>query len=152
MDLVRAPFEEVAVAVEALVGRFVGEPLVATRPNYTKLEEVFGSVDTFTSVGTVFFVLPTGNGWTVLWNNSLACDGYDSLCSNLSRLHAFDALHWSSSGRDGPLQAGTTVVFRRGKDGGSERRSVYCCRNGSRWTWRAQGDPLPEEDAELYSR
>ena len=34
----------------------------------------------FTNVSTCYLVLPTHSRWTVRWNNSFLCDGYDSLC------------------------------------------------------------------------
>lgn len=89
LDLVRAPIKIVASAVLAEVTRFVaGGQLSSAWVPFSSLDQVFASVALFTNVPTVYFVLPTRSEWSVLWNNSFLCDGYDSLCWCLATSHA----------------------------------------------------------------
>src|SRR4051812_33600030 len=98
LDLVRSPVETAAEAILAEVTRFVaGWPLRGDWVPFSSLGHVFGSVAAFTNVPTVFFALPTRSEWTVLWNNSFLCDGYDALCFCLTRNHGLDTVHWRSS-------------------------------------------------------
>lgn len=80
-DLVCAPIKVVAFAVLDEVTRFAaGEQLSSAWVPFSSIGQVFGSVSEFTNIPTVYFVLPTRSEWSVLWNNSFLCDGYDSLC------------------------------------------------------------------------
>lgn len=152
LDLVRAPIKVVASAVLAEVTRFVdGGRLSSAWIPFTSLDELFGSVEVFTNVPTVFFVLPTHSDWTVLWNNSFLCDGYDSLCWCLTANHGLTTLHWRSSNEDTVFQAGSSFTFRRLSELRLEERSVYCGKNDRRWEFHAVGEALPEEDLAAYS-
>jgi hypothetical protein len=117
------------MSVLAEVTRFVaGEQLSSIWMPFSSLDQVFGSVTAFTNVPTVFFVLPTRSDWTVLWNNSFLCDGYDSLGWCLARNHALTTMHWMSSDEDAVFQAGSSFTFRRPLESGLSERSVYCCK------------------------
>jgi hypothetical protein len=152
LDLVRAPIKVVAAAVLAEVTRFVaGAQLSCAWVTFSSLDQVFGSVAVFTNVPTVYFVLPTRSDWTVLWNNSFLCDGYDSLCWCLTTNHGLATMHWRSSDEDAVFQAGSSFTFRRQTDSGSSERSVYCGKNDKRWEFHTVGEPLREEDLAAYS-
>jgi hypothetical protein len=152
LDLVRAPIKVAAEAVLTEVTRFVGGgQLSSAWAPFASLNQLFGSVAVFTNVPTVFLALPTHSDWTVLWNNSFLCDGYDSLCWCLTAKHGLTTLHWRSSDEDAVFQAGTSFTFRRPSEPEMKERSVYCCKNDERWEFRAAGDPLPEEDLAVYS-
>jgi hypothetical protein len=151
LDLVRAPVKLAASAVLAEVTRFVaGERLSSVWVPFSSLGQVFGSVAVFTNVPTVYFVLPTRSDWSVLWNNSFLCDGYDSLCWCLPTNHALTTMHWQSSDEDAVFQAGSSFTFRRPSKSGLSERSVYCGKNDERWEFHAVGEPLPEEDLQAY--
>jgi hypothetical protein len=152
LDLACGPTEAVAAAVLAELTRFVApEPLTSSWEQVPTLDRLFGSVTWFTNVPTIFFVLPTRSGWSVLWDNSYLCDGYDSLCWNLTRNHGLTTCHWASSDKDAFFQAGTSFVFRRPDGDGMAERSVYCARNDGRWFFEAHGEPLSEEDLPSYA-
>jgi hypothetical protein len=152
LDLVRAPIGTVAAAVLTEVTRFVaGEQLSSGWVPFSSLDQLFGSVAVFTNVPTVYFVLPTRSEWTVLWNNSFLCDGYDSLCWCLTMNHALCTMHWQSSDEDAVFQAGSSFTFRRKSQSGLSERSVYCGKNDQRWEFHAIGEPLSEEDLASYA-
>jgi hypothetical protein len=152
LDLVRAPVDSVASAVLAEVTRFVaGERLSSTWVPFAAIDQVFASVGVFTDVPTVYFVLPTHSDWTVLWNNSFLCDGYDSLCWCLTTNHGLTTMHWLSSDEDAVFQAGSSFTFRKQANSGLNERCVYCGKNDKRWEFHALGDPLTEEDTAAYS-
>lgn len=152
LDLVRAPIKVVASAVLAEVTRFVdGETFSGAWIPFASLDQLFGSVEVFTNVPTVFFVLPTHSDWTVLWNNSFLCDGYDSLCWCLATNHGLSTMHWRSSDEDAVFQAGSSFTFRKLSESILKERSVYCCKNDRRWEFHAVGEALPEEDLAAYS-
>ena len=151
LDLVLGPIKVVASAVLAEVTRFVmGEQLASAWMPFSSFDQVFGSVAVFTNVPTVYFVLPTRSDWTVIWNNSFLCDGYDSLCSCLTTNHNLSTMHWSSSDEDAVFQAGSSFTFRQRSNSGLCERSVYCGKNDNRWEFHAVGNPLPEEDLAQY--
>jgi hypothetical protein len=152
LDLVRAPIRVVAAAVLAEVTRFVaGGELLSGWVPFSSLDQVFGSVTVFTNSPTVYFVIPTPSDWTVLWNNSFLCDGYDSLCWCLTTNHGLCTMHWRSSDEDTVFQAGSFFTFRGKSQMGVSERSVYCGKNDRRWEFDAIGDPLPEEDLPSYA-
>jgi hypothetical protein len=152
LDLVLGPVEAVADAMLAEVSRFLqGQPLSSGWVQTPSLDSMFGSINWFTNVPTVFYILPTRSAWTVLWNNSYLCDGYDSLCWNLTRNHGLQTMHWISSDEDSTMQAGTSFTFRSGSGEAMVERSVYCGRNDRRWIFEAYGEPLPEEDLAGYT-
>jgi hypothetical protein len=152
LDLVHSPTKFVASAVLTEITRFVaGGQLSSAWVPFSSLDKLFGSVAVFTNVPTVFFVLPTRSDWTVLWNNSFLCDGYDSLCWCLTTNHAFGTMHWRSSDEDAVFQAGSSFTFRKKSEAGLSERSVYCGKNDARWEFHAVGEALPEEDVAAYS-
>lgn len=151
MDLVRGGSDRVAELVGSELDR-LRLPFEARRIGASSLDDVFASVPTFTNVPTTFVVLPARRGWTVIWNNSFLCDGYDSLAYNLTRLHGVDTLHFTSSDTDGPMLAGTSFTWREGSGGGEPTRTVHCASSGPRWSFHATGTPLPGEDVASYSK
>src|SRR5262249_54437601 len=127
LDLVRGPADVVASAVLAEVTRFVdGEPLSARWVSFDSPAGGFASVDVFPTVPIVYFVMPTWSEWSVLWNNSFLCDGYDSLCWCLTSRHGLPTVHWKSSDADAVFQAGSLFTARRRVGGDMVERSVYC--------------------------
>ncbi|MBL8608886.1 MAG: hypothetical protein JNL38_16290 [Myxococcales bacterium] len=150
MDLVRAPADRVAALVASELERS-SLPFERRLVHPASLEEVFATVPSFTNVPTTFFVLPGLHGWTVIWNNSFLCDGYDSLAYNLTRLHGVDTLHFTSSDTDGPMLAGTSFTWRDGAAAGEPSRSVHCASGGLAWSFHATGRPLPGEDLAVYA-
>ena len=151
LDLVRSRTDTLAEAVRNEVQRFVDpEPISLARITLKSLDSVFGSVAVFTNVPTIFFALPTRSEWTVLWNNSFLCNGYDSLCKCLTVNYGLDTVHWISHDEDTNSQAGTTFTFRGQIEGVLNERSVYVGKNDGKWSFYACGTPLPEEDLSWY--
>jgi hypothetical protein len=152
LDLVRAPVKAVAAAVLAEVTRFAaGGQLSSAWVPFSSLDQLFGSVAVYTTEPTVYFVLPTRSDWSVLWNNSYACDGDDSLCWCLTKNHGFTTMHWRSSDEDVVFQAGSSFTCRRPAGSGLRERWVYCCKNDESWDFHAVGVPLPEENLQAYA-
>lgn len=152
MDLVRAPVESVAESLKRELKRIIpAETCETDWRAYENMDAVFRSLDVMSNVPTVYLALPTKSEWTVLVYNCFLCDGYDSLCHNLSRLHGVDTIHWSSSDTDGPFQASSKFTFRRAGEDGQPARSVQASRDGSSWYFHQRGEPLPGEPVAAYS-
>jgi hypothetical protein len=152
LDLVFGEIREVGDAVFAEVQRYCGsEKVEGEWIEADGIEDVFKLPQLLTNVPTFLAVMPAQSGWVALWNNSYLCDGYDSLCHNLTRLHGFRTLHWRASENDGRFQAGASFTHRILRDGSLVERSVYCGKNGDQWEFYQSGEPLVEEDTSLYA-
>lgn len=151
LDLVRGTVDAVADAVATEFRRFAGDTGIATSwEQFADLGGVFASAPHFASVVTFIAVLPTRSEWTVLWNNSLLCDGYDSLCWCLTHHHRLTTMHWSTHDATTTFQPGTVFTHRAWHDGQVEERSVGCTKNDRRWSFVETGRPLREEDLSGY--
>jgi hypothetical protein len=115
------------------------------------LDAAFREAPHFTNVPTFLLVLPTRSRWVALWNNSYLCDGYDSLCSNLTARHRLTTLHWGAHDSSTSSQPGAFFTHRKWMDSGVQERAVYVAVNDGRWSFGQSGEPLPEEDLALYS-
>src|SRR6185503_5189563 len=97
LDLVEGSVEAVAAAVHAEVSRFItNDPIKTSWESFASLNTAFEAAPEFTNVPTFYLVLPTHSKWSVLWNNSFLCDGYDSLCHCLTMNHRLTTVHWSA--------------------------------------------------------
>jgi hypothetical protein len=96
-------------------------------------------------------VLPSRSRWTVLWNNSFLCDGYDSLCWCLTNNHGLTTVHWSAHDEWTTFQTGACFSHRRRDSTGMVERSVHMSQEDKRWHFYASGPPLPEEDVGAYA-
>ena len=151
LDLVDGPVELVAKAVEAEVLRFVnGEAVTTSWQPFPSLDAAFGMASEFANVPTFYLVLPTTSRWTVLWNNSFLCDGYDSLCWCLTTNHGFTTIHWSAHDDVTTFQPGASFTYRCSLPSGTTERSVYVGREDQRWLFHESGHPLPEEAVHEY--
>lgn len=151
LDLVDGSIEVVTEAVLAEYVRFLqGEPIEQVLRQVDTLDQAFALAPIFTNVPTVTLVLPTRSKWTVLWNNSLLCDGYDSLCWNLTRNHGLTTVHWSAHDKITTFQAGAMFNFRRLIAGTLIERHVYCAQEDKRWIFHQSGPPLDEEEVSGY--
>lgn len=151
LDLVEGAVEDVAVGLHKEVSQFLqGEPITTAWQNCPDLDSVFRLASDFANVPTLYLVLPTRSKWSVLWNNSFLCDGYDSLCWCLTAHHGFTTIHWSAHDGWTSFQSGATFAHRRLVDGKVVERIVYAGQTDSRWDFRAVGQPLPEEDVAGY--
>ena len=153
LDLVRAPFMSVWDAVQKEVRRYTnGEKLTLESSRVSSAAELFESVQTFANLPLTYFILPTRSDWTVLWFDSFLCDGYDSLCWNLTQSHGFETLHQRSTDVDSRMLRGNSFTHRHRVNGRMEERSVYCAvADAGRWRFEAHGTPLPEEDLSSYN-
>ena len=151
LDLVQASAEVTAHAVKNELCRFLGaEPIEGRWVAAASIDQAIKSCAEFTNVPTYFLVLPTKSRWSVLWNNSFLCDGYDSLCHCLTKNHGLTTLHWSAHDQDTTFQSGAAFAYRMSINGAVTERSVYCGREDDRWTFHEVGAPLPEEDLLAY--
>jgi hypothetical protein len=151
LDIVEGSVEAVAAALQAEVRRFLaGEAISTSWEGFLNLDAAFCSASEFTNVPTTYLVLPTRSKWSVLWNNSFLCNGYDSLCHNLTKNHGLTTLHWSAHDEWTSFQSGASFTHRR-KDGAEiVERSVAVAQEDKRWLFYAHGQPLAEEDIESY--
>jgi hypothetical protein len=152
LDLVEGPVEAVAAAVLAEVSRFVvGESLRSSWKSFANLDAAFGTATEFTNVPTFYLVLPTRTQWTVLWNNSFLCDGYDSLCHCITKNHRLTTLHWSAHDEWTTFQSGASFTHRHANGSAVVERSVYVAQTDRHWDFFQSGPPLPEEEVQLYT-
>jgi hypothetical protein len=97
LDLVEGPVQRVAEALRVEFLRFAGtERVAAGWHRFDSLDAAFRSASNFDNVVTFLLALPTRSKWTVLWNNSFLCDGYDSLCWCLTSHHDLTTIHWAA--------------------------------------------------------
>jgi hypothetical protein len=151
LDLVRGTVHQVAAAVEAEVTRFVGtEPLTKAWSHYTDLHAALGAATEFTNVPTHFLILPTRSDWTVLWNNSFLCDGYDALCYCVTANHGLTTIHWNAHDSTTTTQPGAIFTHRRRVEATVVERSVYSTQNDRKWLFGEVGPLLPEENTDSY--
>jgi hypothetical protein len=152
LDLVEGTAETVAIAVQAEVSRFLGgEPIVSSWETYRNLDAAFGAATEFANVPTVYVILPTHSKWTVLWNNSFLCDGYDSLCHCLTKNHSLTTIHWSANDEWTSFQSGANFHYRLATASGISERFVQVAQQDSRWHFFESGQPLDVENTTLYS-
>jgi hypothetical protein len=151
LDLVEGSVEAVAAAVETEVRRFVGsEPVASSWETFLSLDSAFRSAPEFANIPTFHLVLPSRSRWTVLWNNSFLCDGYDALCWCLTKHHALTTVHWSAHDRWTTFQSGASFHLRRSAGSTMVERSVHVGQEDNRWTFFEHGEPLPEEEVTSY--
>jgi hypothetical protein len=152
LDLVEGSVESVAAVAHDEICRFLkGEAIATSWEVFPDLDAAFRTAAEFCTVPTVFLVLPTHSKWTVLWNNCLLCDGYDSLCYCLTRNHGLTTVHWSAHDDWTSFQSGASFTHRRIVGGNISERSVQVAQEDNRWEFFASGVPLPEEDVEGYA-
>jgi hypothetical protein len=151
LDIVLGRPVEVAAAVEAEVRRFIcGERVLASWTQFANLDVAFAAAPEFANVPTFYLVLPSRSPWSVLWNNSFLCDGYDSLCWNLTRNHGLTTVHWSAHDEQTTFQPGAVIPHRRCVEGEFIERQVYVGKEDRRWLFFEKGEPIPEEDTSAY--
>jgi hypothetical protein len=151
LDLVEAPLDKVAYAVHAEYSRFTkGEHLETGWHRFQDLEAAFLAAGYFENIPTFMLVLPTRSKWTVLWNNSFLCDGYDSLCWNLSRSYGLTTIHWSAHDEVTTFQPSAQFTHRKHDGVGLVERYVYCAREDKKVLFGMNGKPLPEENIDGY--
>ncbi len=152
MDLVQAPVERAAAAVQETFAKFVAPAQASLEwHDVDSLDSAFRLVGDFANIPSQILLFPTMSKWTILWNNCFLCDGYDSLCSLLSKFHNLTTVHWEASDQWTTFQSGAMFHLRRpGKAGLIERR-VQAAQTDKRWDFFEQGEPLPEEDIAGYA-
>jgi hypothetical protein len=151
LDLVEGPIEAVAAGVETEVTRFLkGEAIVTSWEDFPSLDSAFRAAPEFANVPTFHLVLPSHSRWTVLWNNSFLCDGYDSLCWCLTKNHGLTTVHWSAHDDWTTFQSGACFHHRRRDGSAVVERSVQASQEDKRWLFHESGQPLPEEDVGSY--
>jgi hypothetical protein len=141
------------------VSRFLGHNKVVPDIRVVTSWETFPSLDAafsaapadFPNVPSFFLILPTHSKWSVLWNNSFLCDGYDSLCFCLTENHHLTTLHWFAHDKVAAnTQPGASFSHRKWANSSVVLRTVYVGQNDRRWHFEQYGPPLPEEDRGLY--
>jgi hypothetical protein len=151
LDLVEGDVATVAAALHAETTRVLkGERLAAAWTRCATLDDAFDTAGEFTNVPTHWLVLPTRSRWSVLWNNSFLCDGYDSLCHCLTAFHGLTTLHWSAHDATTTFQPGAAFTHRRVVAGAIAKRTVCVACTDGRWSFDAIGERLPEEDLATY--
>jgi hypothetical protein len=152
LDLVEGSLEAVAAAVHAEVARFTAtEPIESSFESFENLDVAFEAAPDFANVPTFYLVLPSHSKWSVLWNNSFLCDGYDSLCHCLTKNHRLTTVHWSAHDEWTTFQSGAQFLYRRADGSNVIERTVQAAQTDDRWDFFQIGQPLPEEDTQLYT-
>lgn len=152
LDLVEGTVESVASAVDAEVRRFLEtEDIISSWQTCRDLDSAFHQASEFSNVPTFYLILPSRSRWSVLWNNSFLCDGYDSLCWCLTENHGLTTVHWSAHDEWTTFQAGAAFCHRRRESTEMVERSVYVGQEDERWLFYASGPPFPEEDVGAYA-
>jgi len=152
LDLVEGSVAAVAAAVHTEVSRFVAdEPVTSSWEAFASLDAAFGAAPEFSNVPTFHLVLPSNSKWTVLWNNSFLCDGYDSLCHCLTHNHGLTTVHWSAHDELTTFQPGASFHHRYAKGVTVVERSVHVAQTDGRWDFFQSGPLLPEENVQLYT-
>jgi hypothetical protein len=152
LDLVEGPVQRVAEALRVEFLRFAGaERVAAGWHRFDSLDAAFRSAPNFDNVVTFLLALPTRSKWTVLWNNSFLCDGYDSLCWCLTSHHDLTTIHWAAHDDWTTFQSGASFTYRKHDGPDVFERSVYCGQEDKRWVFHATGQPLDEENTAEYA-
>ena len=151
LDLIQAPIEMVAEAVQQEFARFAnGDPVTRTLRRFESVGDVLAAETDFYNVPTKIVVLPTRSKWSVLWNNSFLCDGYDALCWCLTSHHHLTTIHWSAHDDWTTFQSGATFHLRRHDGANVVERRVNTAQTDKKWDFFESGEPLPEEDVAGY--
>jgi hypothetical protein len=151
LDIVEGTIETVAKAVQTeILGYVKGEAVRSSWQKFANLDAAFRAAPTFANVPTFFLVLPTPSRWSVLWNNSFLCDGYDSLCWCLTKNHGLTSIHWSAHDAWTTSQSGADFYYRSWDGHSVIERSVCCAQEDRRWWFFQSGEALPEEDLRSY--
>jgi hypothetical protein len=152
LDLVEGPVEAVAAGVETELTRFLkGEAVAISWDAFPSLDAAFQAASEFANVPTVYLALPSRSRWSVLWNNSMLCDGYDSLCWCLTKNHGLTTVHWSAHDDWTTFQSGACFHHRRREGSSVVERFVHAAQEDKRWFFREGGQPLPEENVGSYA-
>ena len=141
---------EVGEAVQAEITRYVtGDRIVAGWFQFPDLN-AFSSAPDFENVPTFILVLPTRSRWSVLWYNTFLCNGYNSLCANLTSNYRLTTVHWSAHDERTTFQSGARFIHRR-RDGTEViKRTVQAAQQDKRWHFYAIGQPLEQESLAQY--
>jgi hypothetical protein len=151
LDLVFGASDAVADAVATEFRRFAGDAKVTfERKEFADLNGVFLAAPHFSNVVTFVAILPTTSDWTVMWNNSFLCNGYDALCWCLTKHHDLTTIHWSAHDEWTTFQSGSQFTHRAKRDGQVVERSVACIQQDRKWIFAETGEPLEEEDTAAY--
>lgn len=154
LDLVQAPCTAVAKAIESRVHRFIKSdtrPFQSSWHQLASIDECFGLVAEFTNVPTIFLVIPTVSEWSILWNNSFLCNGYCTMCANLTKHDGFTTMHWHAHDQTTTFQTGAAFTWRQRIGTQVSARSVSVIKDDRNWHYSESGEALPEEDISLYS-
>ncbi len=152
LDVVYGDLPSIAAALESEFLRFAGVAGLETSwRRFGGLGTAFESASFFTNVTTHVVALPTHSNWVVLWNNNFLCDGYDSLCWNLTTRYGFITLHWRASDETTTFQPGTSFTHRSMNGAHLVERAVASIQEDRRWIFHQVGPPLPEEDSAKYT-
>ena len=150
-ELVEASMTQASEAVCTELQRFHGESEINSEwQRVSCFGDAMGLVKFLTTSPTDVLLLPTLSRWTVIWSNSFLCDGWDSLCYNITKNHGLTTLHWSAHDAWTTFQSGASFTFRRQHGVMLQTRSVYVGQEDKRWLFHEAGDALPEEDVAAY--
>ncbi|MCL2147741.1 MAG: hypothetical protein FWH47_00135 [Methanomassiliicoccaceae archaeon] len=105
----------------------------------------------FTVPITRVIAFPTRTEWTIIWNNSFLCDGWDSLCYNLTRSCNYDTFHFCSHDAITTMLPGSYFYYRWVENEVLKERYAWACKNDSgRWEFIEKGETRYFETVEDY--
>jgi hypothetical protein len=147
LDLVEGEPKSVAQTILKEVSRFNhGEKYEINEFKINILDDVFKKETEFGVSPFNFYVIPTKTKWSILWNNDLRCEGYDSLCSCLTKFFGFTTISWYSNEPFDKEHPANLFTYRMKKQEALEERVIYTIFDGKEWTFFQQGKMLPFED------
>lgn len=153
MDLVQAGAEEVSRAVFSEIGRYTHNEngiTIQTAPPFSP-ELFLSESPRLTNVPTVLFVKPAINGWSFILTNTFLCDGYDSLCHNLTRLYGWATFHFISKDTTTTFLPGSGFQYRFMENGEMKKRYVQASVDDSdKWVFYESGPVQPFENPADY--
>ena len=151
-DLIEGNVNDISDSIIKELNRIVpNESIIQEFKKYDSINDLFYSLNILTNIPTKFYLIPTKSKWAVLWNNSFLCSGYDSLMYMLSNKYNLKTIHCYLSEKQGIFSEGYNFTYREKKNNELKERYIYCAKEGSIWKFFQKGEPLKNENVDLYT-
>jgi hypothetical protein len=151
-ELVNGNTKDVSKAIFKEILRYTKneDGIILNKNNLINISDIFLN-NVFTNYPTKILILPTITEWVIIWSNSFVCDGFDTLCYNLTNLYKFDTLHFNSHDTATTLLPGTVFHYRYYKNDEIKERYVQTCVNDyGKWEFFQKGEKCNFEDDSYY--
>ena len=105
----------------------------------------------FTVTPTKVIAFPTKTKWTIIWNNSFLCNGWDSLFINLTNFYDYDIFYFCSHDKVTTTLPGTYFYYKYRENEILKERYVWACKNdNNKWEFLEKGETCYFETIEDY--